>query len=115
MVEPAIAWLLPEPAAASVIAGATSAEQVAQNAAAVGKQLSALDRMELDRRLGRSAAVANQLIQDRRSFPQGTSTASGRRQAAQEVPIRVPVFHLEISVVRIASTCVPKQHTPEFN
>ena len=49
MVEPAIAWLLPEPAAASVIAGATSAEQVAQNAAAVGKQLSALDRMELDR------------------------------------------------------------------
>jgi hypothetical protein len=58
MVELKIAWLLSEPAVASVIAGATSAEQVAQNAAAAGKQLSALDRMELDQLLGRSAAVA---------------------------------------------------------
>jgi hypothetical protein len=35
------------------------AEQVAQTAAAVEKQLSALDRMELDPLLWRSAAVAN--------------------------------------------------------
>jgi len=51
MVELAIAWLLAEPVVASVIAGATTPEQVAQNAAAAGKKLSAADRAELDRLL----------------------------------------------------------------
>jgi aryl-alcohol dehydrogenase-like predicted oxidoreductase len=51
MVELAIAWLLAEPVVASVIAGATSPEQVAQNAAAAGKELSAADRAELNRGL----------------------------------------------------------------
>jgi aryl-alcohol dehydrogenase-like predicted oxidoreductase len=59
MLELAIAWLLSEPVVASVIAGATSAEQVAQNAAAAVKKLSASDRMELDRTLGRGAAASS--------------------------------------------------------
>jgi aryl-alcohol dehydrogenase-like predicted oxidoreductase len=40
MVELALAWLLAEPAVTSVIAGATTPEQVAQNAEAAGKSLS---------------------------------------------------------------------------
>ena len=42
MVELAIAWLLSEPVVASVIVGATSAEQVAQNAAAAGKTVNSI-------------------------------------------------------------------------
>jgi aryl-alcohol dehydrogenase-like predicted oxidoreductase len=49
MVELAIRWLLSEPVVASVIAGATTPEQVAQNAAAAAGTLSAADRAELDR------------------------------------------------------------------
>ena len=48
MVELAMGWLLSEPAVASVIAGATSPQQVAQNAAAAGVRLSAEDRAALD-------------------------------------------------------------------
>ena len=52
MVELAIGWLLAEPVVASVIAGATSPEQVAQNAAAASKTLSTTDRAEIDQLLG---------------------------------------------------------------
>jgi aryl-alcohol dehydrogenase-like predicted oxidoreductase len=52
MVELAIAWLLSEPAVASVIAGATSAERLHKMQLRRGKQVSALDRMELGRLLG---------------------------------------------------------------
>jgi aryl-alcohol dehydrogenase-like predicted oxidoreductase len=48
MVELAIRWLLAEPVVASVIAGATSPQQVEQNAAAAAKTLSAADRVALD-------------------------------------------------------------------
>src|SRR5206468_12924210 len=51
MVELSIAWLLPEPVVASVIAGATSPEQVAQNAAAADKRLTADDLADLRRLL----------------------------------------------------------------
>ncbi len=44
MVELAVAWLLSEPLVASVIAGATQPEQVAQNAATGSKALSESDR-----------------------------------------------------------------------
>ena len=47
MVELAIAWLLSEPVVASVIAGATSPEQVEQNAAAADKRLTADDLADL--------------------------------------------------------------------
>jgi aryl-alcohol dehydrogenase-like predicted oxidoreductase len=48
LVELAIAWLLSSPVVVSVIAGATSPEQIAQNAAAADKSLSTEDRAELD-------------------------------------------------------------------
>ena len=44
----AIAWLAGNPIVGSVIAGATSAEQVAQNAAAGGITLSAAERAEIE-------------------------------------------------------------------
>jgi aryl-alcohol dehydrogenase-like predicted oxidoreductase len=44
----AIAWLAGTPIVGSVIAGATSAEQVVQNAAAGGITLSAADRAEIE-------------------------------------------------------------------
>jgi aryl-alcohol dehydrogenase-like predicted oxidoreductase len=44
----AIAWLAGNPIVGSVIAGATSAEQVVQNAAAGGITLSAADRAEIE-------------------------------------------------------------------
>ena len=43
-----IAWLAGNPIVGSVIAGATSAEQVVQNAAAGGITLSAADRAEIE-------------------------------------------------------------------
>ena len=49
MVELAIGWLLSEPVVASVIAGATTPEQVRQNAAAARVVLSQADRAEIDR------------------------------------------------------------------
>ena len=49
MIELAIGWLLSEPVVASAIAGATSPQQVEQNAAAGAKKLSPADRAELDR------------------------------------------------------------------
>ncbi len=52
MVELAIGWLLSEPVVASVIAGATSPEQVAQNAAAANTTVSVSDRAEIDQLLG---------------------------------------------------------------
>ena len=56
MADLAIGWLLSEPVVASVIAGATSPEQVAQNAAAATKKLCETDRMELDGLLGAEIA-----------------------------------------------------------
>ncbi|MFD4605163.1 aldo/keto reductase [Streptomyces sp. NPDC058464] len=47
-VQVAFSWLASRPAVASVIAGATRPEQVAQNAAAVGHEFSAEDLAELD-------------------------------------------------------------------
>ncbi|MFC9427629.1 aldo/keto reductase [Streptomyces sp. NPDC056987] len=47
-VQAAFSWLASRPAAASVIAGATRPEQVAQNAAAVGYEFSTADLAELD-------------------------------------------------------------------
>ncbi|MFD4507068.1 aldo/keto reductase [Streptomyces sp. NPDC058457] len=47
-VQVAFSWLVSRPAVASVIAGATRPEQVAQNAAAVGYEFSAEDLAELD-------------------------------------------------------------------
>jgi aryl-alcohol dehydrogenase-like predicted oxidoreductase len=49
MLDLAVSWLLREPAVASVIAGATSAEQIEQNVAAVGWTLTAEDLAEIDR------------------------------------------------------------------
>lgn len=48
MVELAFAWLLSEPAVTSVIAGATTPEQVTQNAGAAGKSISDADLALLD-------------------------------------------------------------------
>ncbi|WP_434041893.1 MULTISPECIES: aldo/keto reductase [Sorangium] len=49
LLELAFSWLAARPAVASVIAGATSPEQVRANAAAVGWRLTADDLQELDR------------------------------------------------------------------
>jgi aryl-alcohol dehydrogenase-like predicted oxidoreductase len=49
MVELAVSWLLHDPVVASVIAGATTAEQVEQNVCAAGWALSAADLAEIDR------------------------------------------------------------------
>jgi aryl-alcohol dehydrogenase-like predicted oxidoreductase len=49
MVELAVSWLLHDPVVASVIAGATTAEQVEQNVRAAGWTLSAEDLAEIDR------------------------------------------------------------------
>jgi aryl-alcohol dehydrogenase-like predicted oxidoreductase len=49
MLELAVSWLLRDGVVASVIAGATSAEQVEQNARAAGWTLSAEDLAEIDR------------------------------------------------------------------
>lgn len=51
LLELAISWLLAHPLVASVIAGATSAEQVRSNAAAAGWPLDANDLEEVERRL----------------------------------------------------------------
>ena len=56
MIELAFGWLLREPAVASVIAGATSPEQVAQNVGAAGWTLSPEDFAEIDRITAYSAA-----------------------------------------------------------
>lgn len=52
MLELAFAWLLANPAVSSVIAGATSAEQVVANAKAAGWNLDSKEMEELDRLLG---------------------------------------------------------------
>lgn len=49
LLEPALGWLLQRPAVASVIAGATTPEQVEHNARAAGWALSREDMMEIDR------------------------------------------------------------------
>ncbi len=49
MVELAMGWLIAEPAVASVIAGATTPDQVAQNAAAAARPLTAGEKAALDR------------------------------------------------------------------
>jgi aryl-alcohol dehydrogenase-like predicted oxidoreductase len=49
MVELAVSWLLRDPVVASVIAGATTPEQVEQNVGAAGWTLSAEDLAEIDR------------------------------------------------------------------
>jgi aryl-alcohol dehydrogenase-like predicted oxidoreductase len=49
LIELAFSWLLHDPVVPSVIAGATSPEQVAQNVAAAGWTLSAADLAEIDR------------------------------------------------------------------
>ena len=49
MLELAFGWLLREGAVASVIAGATTPEQVEQNVCAAGWTLSAEDLAEIDR------------------------------------------------------------------
>jgi aryl-alcohol dehydrogenase-like predicted oxidoreductase len=49
MLELAFSWLLREGAVASVIAGATTPEQVEQNVRAAGWTLSAEDLAEIDR------------------------------------------------------------------
>ena len=49
MLELAFSWLAAQPTVASVIAGATRPEQIAQNAAAAGWTLNAEDLAELDR------------------------------------------------------------------
>jgi aryl-alcohol dehydrogenase-like predicted oxidoreductase len=49
LLELALSWLLHRPAVASVIAGATSPEQVAANVAAAGGRLSPEDMAEIDR------------------------------------------------------------------
>jgi aryl-alcohol dehydrogenase-like predicted oxidoreductase len=49
MVELAVGWLLRDPVVASVIAGATTPEQVEQNVSAAGWTLSAEDLAEIDR------------------------------------------------------------------
>jgi aryl-alcohol dehydrogenase-like predicted oxidoreductase len=54
LLELAVSWLLSRPAVASVIAGATSPEQVAMNASAAGWRLTPADLAELDAILARS-------------------------------------------------------------
>ena len=49
LVELAVSWLLRDPVVASVIAGATTPEQVQQNVGAAGWTLSAEDLAEIDR------------------------------------------------------------------
>jgi aryl-alcohol dehydrogenase-like predicted oxidoreductase len=49
LLELAVSWLASRPCVASIIAGATTAEQVAQNVAAVGFTLSSADLAEIDR------------------------------------------------------------------
>ena len=49
MLELSVSWLASQPAVASVIAGATRAEQVVANAAAAGWRLTAAERAEIDR------------------------------------------------------------------
>jgi aryl-alcohol dehydrogenase-like predicted oxidoreductase len=49
LLELAISWLLSHPIVASVIAGATSPEQVRQNVAAAGWRLTESDRAEIDK------------------------------------------------------------------
>jgi aryl-alcohol dehydrogenase-like predicted oxidoreductase len=58
LLELAMSWLLGQPAVASVIAGATSAEQVRANVAASSWVLSADEREEVDRLAPASAAQA---------------------------------------------------------
>ena len=52
ILELAFAWLAAQPAMTSIIAGATTAEQVAANVAAVDWRLSDSDLAELDQLLG---------------------------------------------------------------
>ena len=52
ILELAVSWLAARPIVASVIAGATSADQVRANAAAAGWQLTESDRAEVDRITG---------------------------------------------------------------
>ena len=52
VLELAMSWLASRPIVASVIAGATSAEQVRANAAAAGWRLTEADRAEIDRITG---------------------------------------------------------------
>jgi aryl-alcohol dehydrogenase-like predicted oxidoreductase len=49
LLELAMSWLASRPSIPSIIAGATKAEQVEQNVAAVGWSLSAADLAEIDR------------------------------------------------------------------
>ena len=49
VLELAMSWLASHPLVASVIAGATSPEQVRQNAAAAGWRLTESDRSEIDK------------------------------------------------------------------
>jgi aryl-alcohol dehydrogenase-like predicted oxidoreductase len=49
LLELAFSWLLARPAVVSVIAGATSPEQIDANVAAAGWQLSAAELAEIDR------------------------------------------------------------------
>ncbi|HET9028243.1 MAG TPA: aldo/keto reductase [Trueperaceae bacterium] len=58
LVDLAFAWLLAEPAVASVIAGATSAEQVQRNAQAGAWQLSAAERATVNDLLARHGFTA---------------------------------------------------------
>ncbi len=55
LLELAFAWLLAKPCVATVIAGATSPEQVRQNAAALGWKLAKDEIAEVDRITARSA------------------------------------------------------------
>jgi len=57
LVELAFSWLAAQPAVASVIAGATRADQVAQNVAAVEWALSTEELQEIDRLTGKPAAT----------------------------------------------------------
>jgi aryl-alcohol dehydrogenase-like predicted oxidoreductase len=52
VLELAVSWAATRPIVASVIAGATSAEQVQLNAGAAGWQLTEADRAEVDRITG---------------------------------------------------------------
>jgi aryl-alcohol dehydrogenase-like predicted oxidoreductase len=49
LLELAISWLLRQPSVVSVIAGATSAEQIRANAAAAGWDISSEDLTAIDR------------------------------------------------------------------
>ncbi len=54
LLELAFAWLLARPRVASVIAGATTPEQVEQNIAAAARELSPADIAEIDRLTGKA-------------------------------------------------------------